>query len=400
MQPFDMLRGFLVLIFSALAIATISDFDARADANDDLRELARKQGRTEIVVLLDKAQAGNPEAQYALGHSLLAGHSGVRDTNLGIEWLEKAARNGSTGAAAYLGRLFEYGWSPYGVTVPKDVAKATYWYEKAYASGTRCVAINLANIAEDAKPADHDRAIQWIEKCAESGLRTCQERLAYRYLYGRVVRQDYAKSLRWLLEAVKPPDNSGSSQRLGTLQALIGMQFENGLGTSKNVAKAIEWYQRAAESGDKKLASYALGRLYEAGSDVPVDAARAVQFFSKAAQAGYGPAQYRLALAYQRGMGLQRDQTLALKWLILATHDSNRDSGEDENYYRSNPVLFGIDTWGLDRATRTVAERDLVQLKNEMGPEQVRVAEALAAKFEPELPMPPYCGPHGCPMCW
>jgi len=399
MQPFDMLRGVQVSILSALAILTFSDFNVRADANDNLREFARKQGRTEIVGLLDKAQVGNPEAQYALGHSLLTGIYGVTDINLGFEWLEKAARNGSTGAAAYLGRLFEYGGSEYGVTVPKDVGRATYTGTKAHESGTRCVAINLANMADNAKPADHGRATHWFEKCAESGLRTCQESLAYRYLYGRVVRQDYERSLRWLLEAVKPPDESGSPQRLRRLQALIGLQFENGLGTLKNVAKAIEWYRLAAENGDK-YASYALGRMYEVGSDVPVDAARAVQFLGKAAEAGYGPAQYRLALAYQRGMGLQRDQTLALKWLILATNDSSRDSREDEEYYRSNPALVGIDSWGIDRATRNAAERDLAQLKNELGPEQVRVAEALAAKFEPELPMPPYCGPHGCPRCW
>src|SRR3990167_1563046 len=109
MQPFDMLRGFLVLILSTLAIVTFPDFDVRADANDDLRELARKQGRTEIVILLDKALAGNSGAQFALGDVLLGGFYGVRDVNLGIEWLEKAASNGSGNAASYLGRMFEYG---------------------------------------------------------------------------------------------------------------------------------------------------------------------------------------------------------------------------------------------------------------------------------------------------
>lgn len=395
MQPLYMLRGFLVLILSALVMLAFPDFDVRADANDDLRELARKQGRTEIVGLLDTAQAGNPGAQYALGHSLLTGTYGARDINLGIEWLEKAARNGSTGAAAYLGRLLEYGVSEYGVTVPKDVGRATYWYEKAYESGTSCVAINLANIADAAKPADHGRALQWFEKCAESGLRTCQERLAYRYLRGLIVQQDYAKSLRWFLEAVNPPDRSGDPTRLGRLQTQIGVQFENGLGTPRNVPEAIQWYQRATEADDT-YAFYALGRLYEAGTDVPLDTARAVELFSKAAQSGYRPAQYRVALAYLQGTGVPRDQTSALKWLILATNDSNHDPTDDE-YYRKNP---GLVTVGLDRATRTVAERELAHLRKELRPEQVQEAEALAAKFEPENPMPPYCGPHGCPTCW
>jgi TPR repeat protein len=387
MQPFDMLRVFLILTVSAMAILTIPDFDVRADAIDDILERQRKSEHPDIVDLIASARAGAPAAHAFVGQALIEGRFGVVDVNLGAELLEKAARSGYAVAASDLAFLHKYGRG-----VPKDIAKATYWYEKAYEAGGICAALELAYISQAAKPYDGNRAVPWFEKCAVGGLRVCQERLAYLYLHGRDIPRDYAKSLRWLLEAVKPPDYSGGLARLAALQTLIGVQFENGLGISRNVPEAIEWYTRAAEADDSD-AQYALGRLYEAGIDVPRDVGRGVEFFNAAALAGDVRAQYRLALAYERGVAVPRDRTLALKWLILALADRGPMSDQDAQ-------LLGPFPRSLARTQRDEAERDLVRLKSELNSDQISAAESLAASFEPKLGAPAWCGPHGCPRCW
>lgn len=400
MQPLGMFsmtpdwRNFSALVLLVSAFFAFSTFDVRADANDELRKLAQGQGRPEIAGLLDRALAGNVSAQTALGHILLDGSYGFRDINLGVEWLEKAARNGNASAAYSLGRLFQYGNS-----VPADVPRASRWYEKAYELGNACAADRLAMIALNAKPADNEQAVKWFEKCAEGGIGSCQRTLGYYYLFGYAIQQDYVKSLRWLLASLKAPTDAYDPLGIAQRQALVGVQFENGLGTSRNVAEAIKWYGPAAEGGNKH-ASYALGRLYEEGADVPLDVALGARYFEKAAEAGYAPAQYCLALAYVKGKGLAPDRTNAVKWLILATDERNVDLAERDETYRRNPDLFGVSSWALDPIARAAAKQELVRLGKEMTPEQFEAAKSLAEKFEPTPQSPPpFCGPHSCPSC-
>lgn len=398
MQPSGMFsmapvfRNVRILLLLASAFLAFSSFDARADANDDLRKVMQQRW-PELTGLLDSAFAGKADAQSALGHLLLEGFYG-RDVNLGIEWLEKAAQNGNSSAAYSLGRLFQYG-NP----VPADVPRASRWYERADELGNACAAERLATIALDAKPPDYDQAIKWYEKCAERGIGSCQRTLGYYYVYGYVIRQDYVKSLRWLLASLKSPTDPYDPNAVALRQALVGQQMEKGLGTSRNIAEAIKWYGLAAEGGNR-YAAYALGRLYEEGADVPLDVALGARFFEKAAEAEYRPAQYRLGLAYVNGKGVAPDRTNAMKWLILATDERNVDLAEEDETYRRDPDLFGVSSWALDPVTRAMAKQELVRLGNEMTPEQFQTAKSLAEKFEPApSPPPPYCGPHGCPVC-
>lgn len=382
-------RYLRVMVLLACASLAISTHTVRADAEDDLRK--RTQQRVpQVAEMVDRAFAGNADAQSSLGYLLIEGFYG-RDIGLGIEWLEKAARSGNRRAAYNLGLLFQFGTMmrvPANV-VPKDIARAIYWFGKSYELGDMCAAKRLGNIALEGKPPDNRQAVEWFEKCAEGGERSCQESLAYYYLNGTIAPRDYVRSLHWLLEALKSPDDRGYPPWVAALQARAGLQFENGLGTSKNIAEAIKWYELAAGSGSE-YAAYALGRLYEEGVEIPIDAARAMQLLGKAGQAGYRPAQYRLALAYMQGKGVPRDRTNALKWLILAT-DQHTDATRDDEVYRENPKLFGILSSRLDPVTQDVAKQDLLALRNELAPQEVRAAERLAAEFEPiyEGPPPP-----------
>ena len=72
-------------------------------------------------------------------------------------------------------------------------------------------------------------------------------------------------------------------------QCNLGVCYEHGDGVPMNKAKAVEWYQKAAWQGYADAQFY-VGRFYHLGSDeggVPKDMAMAVKWYRKAADQGY-----------------------------------------------------------------------------------------------------------------
>lgn len=62
----------------------------------------------------------------------------------------------------------------------------------------------------------------------------------------------------------------------------LARMYYNGDGTTKDDAKAAEWYQKAAEQGNA-FAQYKLGEMYEKGEGVTKDTAKAAEWWEKAA---------------------------------------------------------------------------------------------------------------------
>ena len=63
----------------------------------------------------------------------------------------------------------------------------------------------------------------------------------------------------------------------------LGFAYDYGKGgLTEDEAKAVEWYQKAAEAGDA-IAMNNLGDYYEYG---PKDEAKAMEWYRKAAEAG------------------------------------------------------------------------------------------------------------------
>ena len=71
-------------------------------------------------------------------------------------------------------------------------------------------------------------------------------------------------------------------------------------------AQTIPDLEKLAATGDAG-AEFQLGILYAAGQGVPFDIDRALQWYRKAAEKGYGEAEYNLAVAYHNGLGVTKD---------------------------------------------------------------------------------------------
>lgn len=78
----------------------------------------------------------------------------------------------------------------------------------------------------------------------------------------------------------------------------LGVRYATGNGAPLDYAKAVEWYVRAAEQGLAE-AQYNLGMIYwEGRAGVTPDLARADKWFTRAAKQGVIPAKTALLLMY------------------------------------------------------------------------------------------------------
>jgi len=103
----------------------------------------------------------------------------------------------------------------------------------------------------------------------------------------------------------------------------MGLCALNGNGCSKDSAKALFWFKKAAAQGHIE-AMYNLGNLLtgDPSSDpfhpntysIPVDFVEGAKWIQKAAENGYIPAQSALTIMYSRGIGVTADPLKAKNW--------------------------------------------------------------------------------------
>ena len=105
----------------------------------------------------------------------------------------------------------------------------------------------------------------------------------------------------------------------------IATRYADGDRVAKDLAKAAEWYQRAAEGG-VAVAQYRLGSLYERGQGVAKDLTKAVNWYQRAADQGNVNAMHNLAVLMSEGVDGSPDHDKALQWFLAAANYGVRDS--------------------------------------------------------------------------
>ena len=102
----------------------------------------------------------------------------------------------------------------------------------------------------------------------------------------------------------------------------LGQQYDfEGHGLEKDVAKAVELYERAAELGVKE-AHYCLGFLYSKGTDVEKDTAKAIRHYEAAAMKGDVLARHNLGWEEYA----TRNNDIALQHWMIAASLGDQDS--------------------------------------------------------------------------
>lgn len=166
------------------------------------------------------------------------------------------------------------------------------------------------NLYQAAAKAGHPQAAYRTAVCCEMGPEE-----------GGGTRKDYAKAVQWYRRAAA----------LGDVPAMykLGIVLLKGLlGQQRNVGEAQNWLKRAAERADRDNphALHELGALYESSNTsqevrnkILADDKYACELFMQAAKLGYKASQFRLGQAYEYGvLGLDIDNRASISWYSKA----------------------------------------------------------------------------------
>ena len=189
--------------------------------------------------------------------------------------LEARAQQGEVSAQYSMGMLFLSGKG-----AGRSDERALDWFERAAAAGHVESAHNAAVIRErgPASVRDMDKALAWYRLAAQAG---------------------YARS-----------------------QANLGRLLVHG----KHPEDGIAWLEKARAQGEP-LAFRELGLVYLERKDLtPTDPGKAASLLGVAAAKGDALAQYRLATLYGAGLGVARDEAVALDWMGKAAAQRQPDA--------------------------------------------------------------------------
>ena len=112
-------------------------------------------------------------------------------------------------------------------------------------------------------------------------------------------------------------------------QNIIGMYYEQAFGDmKKNPAKALEWFTKAAEQDNLDAQVNVANYYFEGRSGiVPQDYDNALTWFRKAAEKGSAFAMFRLGEYYEKGYGsVEKDIVEAVKWYSKAKENGSKDA--------------------------------------------------------------------------
>ncbi len=149
------------------------------------------------------------------------------------------------------------------------------------------------------------------------------------------------------VEEPKPDtENGGEAEPVDAEeQYRLGKMYDYGDDVPIDEAKAVKWYRKAAEQGHA-YAQSSLSGMYFFGRGVREDHAEGAKWTRKAADQGLPHEQYNLGSLYEYGDGLPEDDVEAYAWYSLAATNGDED-----------------------------AKRELPKAKAKLTPEQLAVAE-------------------------
>lgn len=255
----------------------------------------RKIDKTKELRL--QAEQGDPEALIALASKYRLG-VGVQKDIKEAKILERnaaeaylsAALQGDVHAQLRLAQGYYNGSS-----LPKDDDEAMRWYKKA-----------LTSLSSN--PDQGDGEAQYVL----SNLYNYGE-----LIYGGVFPQDYREAMKWLEKAAE--------KGYVKAQGLVGDYYRTGLGhyydspnfVMRNNAKAVKWYTLAAENGYHG-ALLNLGNMYADGRGVTKDCNKAITLYTRDAELGYSAGPSNLASMYQTGKCVAKDIQKAYMWTLIS----------------------------------------------------------------------------------
>lgn len=271
--------------------ATEGHSNAQKLLGDLLYNLQTSDINVNVSIALDwykrAATAGHLYAQLALGDHYLTSHP-----MQALRWYNLAANQDYGPVQTRLGFIFEHGLNG---TIPADIGRAIYWYQRASTVG------HFPTITDNPNRWDLDT--------------TAPLALYDIYLNGSGVTQDLSEAAKWLTRVAQ----KGHRHSL----FLLANMYMNGVGVERDPELAIEYYELAADAGSG-ISILTLGRIWSEGLGVKPNVGKAIGWFMRAAKASshYSDevrqfAALRLLDLYEKNIRFQGDSRRLYEALLM-----------------------------------------------------------------------------------
>ncbi len=140
-----------------------------------------------------------------------------------------------------------------------------------------------------------------------------------RYAEGRGVAADMAKAAEWYEKAAE--------DGLAPAQYRLGSFYEKGIGVGRDIASAKKWYAQAAEAGNAS-AMHNLAVLHAMDAQTAAENETAARWFMRAAELGVRDSQFNLGILSAKGVGMPQNLQEAYKWFALVAKAGDKDATE------------------------------------------------------------------------
>ncbi len=231
------------------------------------------------------------DSLFEEGYRLYLEAESTEDLEKARVCLGQAATMGHAMAQDVLGNMYEDGDG-----VDEDIATALQLYRRSAEQDCPAGLYDLGVLYMDGRGVEKDaeRAFALVDKAAALGNQPDHVfMLSVMYLKGEGVGQDQSKAMELLKKAAE----LGSPEA----KANLGAVLLTGDGLDKDVEKAYALLKEASE--DQECSAICnLGLMYESGTFVEKDLATAVAYYRQAADLGFAPAYYHLAVLAGQGM--------------------------------------------------------------------------------------------------
>ena len=171
---------------------------------------------------------------------------------------------------------------------------------------------------------NYELALSWLRKSEAQGHPMALCALGIACWKGHGLPKDVSLVSNYFGRAFTPLQ-SGASQGDPRWQMHLATCYREGWGVARDPRLAFDWYRKAAESGYAP-AELAVAKSYSSGKGTRKDTEQAVTWCHLAAEQGFTPAQCMLGDIYREGMGVNKDRNQAFKWYQKAAEQQDPES--------------------------------------------------------------------------
>jgi len=305
-----------ILLFSVVVCLAASAQQRFAPSSPTQDATQRKQVLpSRISELRAKAEAGDADAENALGLRYRVGEGVDRDKVEAVRWYRKAAKHGSAAGMFNMGAAY-YNGDGVGVD---DVASCAWFL-----------------LAQDAGYVEADEAVRRAASENPARITEASAKVGEMYEAGEELPKNETNALKWYRKAA---DGGAPEAAVRAANILLA--------DSRNPSQAdyVEALKRCQDAADHQYSPgvYGMAIIYQRGLGVAKDPAEAAKWLTRAADLGHPRAVLQLGEAYWKGDGVKADPVTAYMWIWLAYNSKVAGAERDEEALRKEMAQKDIE---------------------------------------------------------